>query len=72
MENTLTLVFVTETGEKYNFSISDVKEDISEEEVNELMDTIVTNDVFATKKGRLMSKYSAYVTAREVTKFEIA
>lgn len=71
MEFTLTMTFLTETGEKANISISDVKEDLNSDQVVELMDALIENDVFQTKKGSLMSRYSAYITQREVTKFEV-
>lgn len=71
MNFTLTMTFLTETGEKTNISISEVREDLSKAEALELMDTIIEKDVFITKKGALVSKHSASLTQKEVTKFDI-
>lgn len=71
MEYTLTMTFSTETGEKSNISISDVKEGITNEEVIALMDSLIQNNIFENKKGALLSKHSAYVTEKAVTKFTV-
>ena len=71
MEYTLTMTFLTETGEKSNISISDVKAGITNDEVKFLMDSIIENNIFENSKGMLVSKYSAQVTERQVTKFTV-
>lgn len=35
------------------------------------MDTIITSNIFGTTKGALISKYSAQVVQREVTKWDL-
>ena len=71
MEYTLTMTFLTETGEKSNISISDVKAGITNNEVQVLMDSIIENNIFENSKGMLVSKYSSQVTERQVTKFTV-
>ena len=71
MEYTLLMTFLTETGEKSNISISDVKEGITNEEVKALMDNIIKNNIFENKKGTLVSRYSAQVTEKAVTEFTV-
>ena len=71
MEYTLTMTFLTETGEKTNISISDVKDGITNDEVQALMYSLIENNIFENKKGVLVSKYSAQVTERAVTKFTV-
>ena len=71
MEYTLTMTFLTETGEKTNMSISDVKDGITNDEVQALMDSLIENNIFDNKKGALVSKHSAQVTERSVTKFTV-
>lgn len=71
MEYTLSMTFLTETDDKYTFSVSGVKENLTEENVSALMDIILANDIFISKKGAIASKYSAKVTQRQVTSFEI-
>ena len=71
MKYTLTMTFLSETGEKSNISISDVKAGITNEEVQVLMDSLIENNIFENSKGMLVSKYSAQVTERQVTKFTV-
>ena len=71
MEYKLTMTFLTETGEKSNISISDFKAGITNEEVQVLMDSLIENNIFENSKGMLVSKYSAQVTERQVTKFTV-
>ena len=62
------MVFIAENGEKSSMSISDVKADLTRTQIFELMDAIIANDVFETKNGRLISKYSAQTTEKQVVK----
>lgn len=71
MEYTLSLVFLTETDDKFTLSISGVKENLIEENVTALMNIVLANDIFISKKGAITSKHSAKVTQRQVTAFEI-
>lgn len=72
MEYTLSMVFGTEHGLKTTLSLTDVKPDITKEQVDSLMDTIVANNVFRVASGALVSKVSAQLVSRKVNKFEIA
>lgn len=69
MEFLLTMTFLTEIGEKTSISISDVKETLTESDILALMDLIITNDIFQTTKGSLVSKSSAQLVERKITKF---
>ena len=71
MEFTLSMTFLTSTGEKTTMSVSNVKENITQDEAVTLMDAIIANDIFQTSKGNFVSKSAAQVTERKVTKFEI-
>lgn len=50
MEYTLTMTFLSETGEKSNISISDVKAGITNEEVQVLMDSLIENNILKIAK----------------------
>lgn len=69
MEFLLTMTFLTEIGEKTSISISDVKETLTESDILALMDLIISNDIFQTSKGTLVSKSSAQLVERKITKF---
>ena len=72
MEYTLAMTFLTEYGEKSTLSISGVKATLTKDQVNTLMDTIITNNIFTTNSGALVKKSGAQLTERQVTKFDVA
>lgn len=71
MDYTLSMVFITESGLKTSLSISGVKPDITKDQVDSLMNTIIEKDVFVTKSGKLATKESAHLVARNTTKFDV-
>ena len=71
MEYTLTMTFITQTGDKGTMSISDIREDITKEEAMTLMDAIISENIFTSKNGDYVSKYGAKVVQRDTTVFEI-
>ena len=71
MEYTLSMTFLTETDDKYTLSISGVRQNLNSQEVSDLMDIILENDIFISKKGAIASKYAAKVTERKITKFTV-
>ncbi|MGL5152217.1 MAG: DUF2922 domain-containing protein [Clostridium sp.] len=72
MELILTMVFFGQTGEKTNFSVSGIKQDITEAEVMTLMNLIITKNIFQTKSGDLVGKAGASLTEKVITKFNVA
>ena len=71
MEYSLQMVFLCETGEKSSITISEVKPGLTNENVISLMDTIISSNIFGTSKGALISKYSAQLVQREITKWDL-
>jgi len=71
MEYVLSMVFLTELGIKSNFSISGVKPDLTQAQVNALMDTIIAKNIFFTTTGALVKKSGANFTQKTVTKIEV-
>lgn len=71
MEYSLNMVFVTEKGSKASLTISGVKAAITKAEVDTLMDAIIAKNVFLTTTGALVSKDSAQLVAKTVTKYEV-
>lgn len=72
MEYILSLTFLTESGLKSTFTINGVKSDLTNVQVNALMDTIIAKNVFLTASGTLAKKSVAQLTERKITKYEIA
>jgi hypothetical protein len=72
MEYNLSMTFLTELGIKTTLNVSGVKPTLTKDEVNALMDTVISNNIFTTTTGALAKKSGAQVTQRQVTKFEVA
>ena len=71
MEYTLSMSFLTESGDKKSISITDAKENLNGADVSALMDLIIKSDIFETSKGSLVSKDSAQVVEKAVKKLEL-
>ena len=72
MEYILAMTFLTERGPKSTFSINGVKPGLTKDQINNLMNTIIDKNIFLTKSGALVSKDSAQITERKITKFDVA
>ena len=72
MEYILSMTFNTEGGKTTSLSISGVKNDITEAQVLSLMDLIIEKNIFEVNSVALVSKNSAKLTKRVVTKYEVA
>lgn len=71
MEYSLQLTFVNASNDKVNFTIPNVKADITQEEVSAAMDAIIAQNIFYSVGGDFTSKYSAQLVQRQVTKWEL-
>ena len=72
MEYTLAMTFLTAAGLKTTLSVSGVKATLTKDEVNALMDTVISKNIFKTNSGDLVKKSGAQLTQRQVTKYEVA
>lgn len=70
MEYILTLTFMTENGKESSITINGVKPDVTSEQANALMDTIISNNIFNTKSGAFTKKVEARLTERKVTTYK--
>jgi len=66
----LSMKFVTTNDDITTLTINEVREDISDEEVNSLMDEIITQNVFYSTGGSLVKKKGAKII--DVTEAEVA
>ncbi|AWK50012.1 DUF2922 domain-containing protein [Clostridium beijerinckii] len=72
MEYILAMTFITEYGLKSTININGVKPTLTQADANALMDTIIAKNVFAVESGAFISKDTAKLTERKVTKYEVA
>lgn len=71
IEKSLVMSFKNELERKVNITVKDVKEDLDNTAVNNLMDLIVSKGIFETSGGALVEKVEAEVVTKEVTDIEI-
>jgi len=70
MDKSLTLTFLTENGDKSTLTIVGIKDNLSDEEILSLMDTIIERKVFLSKNGLFIDSYSAKITTKETQKID--
>ena len=71
MEYTLNMVFLTAGGKKTTFSVSNANGTVTKAQINALMDGIIAKNIFTTSSGDLLSKDSASLVAKTVTKIDM-
>ncbi len=60
----LSMVFETETGESSTFTVTGVKGDLTQTQVEEIAQSIVTNAVFSNSKGDFVKLTSAKIVGK--------
>lgn len=63
--NTLTMTFLNKDNKKYSLRVPKVRTDITDLEVEELMDLIITKNLFFTDLKELVSSVSASINREE-------
>ena len=66
MEKNLEMFFMNAAGKTSRISVADPKEDLTQEQVQTAMDTIVSNNVFDTPGGDLIRAVSARIVSRDI------
>ncbi len=71
IDRILVMGFKNELGKRVNLTIREVRDDLTNTEVNDLMDLIIEKDVFITSGGALSEKVKAEVITKEITEMEL-
>lgn len=71
MEYTLSMVFNTSLGKKVTFSINGVKSTLTEAQALAVMNDILAKNIFTTSAGDFISKDSASIIEKKVTKLTV-
>lgn len=61
MARVLVMTFKNESGQNVNVRLNYPRENLTSEEVDAVMDTIVAKNIFATTGGDLVEKVGAYI-----------
>ena len=67
IERVLNMKFIDADGGNFNLSIKDVKDAVEDIVISAAMDNIITNNIFVSKGGELVSKSEAQVIVKETT-----
>lgn len=70
-DKTLVMNFLNEQGKKVSVRVDSVKEDVTQAQITDLMNTIIAKNIFKTNGGDMKSRDSAQLTERNVTNFEV-
>ncbi|WP_300383997.1 DUF2922 domain-containing protein [Clostridium sp.] len=71
LERTATLSFKNAEGKTHNLILKDIKEDVEELDITDLMDSIISKNLIKTEKGDLIVKNAAYVVTKETNEVEL-
>lgn len=71
-EKYLVMSFKNEGGSTSKITLKNIKEDASEEEVQNLMDSILTSNIFISKGGDLVSKVKGEIVEKTTESFEMS
>ncbi|KEZ88362.1 hypothetical protein IO99_02860 [Clostridium sulfidigenes] len=71
MEKKLVMTFKDETENKFNLTVNSVKDSISPTEINNIMDYIISTEIFKSKNGKLVSKTSAITVDTNTTEHPV-
>lgn len=71
MSKLLVMNFITNKGKKMNIKVKDVKPDIEEKTVSEVMNAIINKNVFLSSTGKPVEIASAQVVETTVTELDV-
>lgn len=66
MSETLQMIFSNADGRNTTISIADPEADLTALEVESVMDSVITRNIFLTTGGNIISKVRAQIVARTV------
>jgi hypothetical protein len=65
------MTLLNEMGSRASLTLPAVRDYLIELEVSEAMGSIISNNIFTSSGGDLVTKYSAQITERTVTALEV-
>lgn len=71
MSKTLVMTFLTQEGKTVSLSVKDPKDNLTKEQINAAMDTIITSNILFTDSGDLIKKDSANIVDRNVNEIAL-
>jgi hypothetical protein len=72
MEYSLNMEFLTSGSKKVTFTVSGVKDNLTDAEANTLMDAIIAQNIFTTTSGDLVKKSAAHIVSKQSKEIKMA
>ena len=67
----LVMTFKTTAGNKISLTVADPRSDVTEQEIKDAMEVIVTNNVFAPNGAELVEALEARVVKTDTTDYDL-
>lgn len=71
MERKLVMSFKDVQGAKFNLIVDSVKDEVTTEEINAIMDAVLETGAVISKNGALVEKINAVIVDTTETKFDL-
>ncbi|WP_368490063.1 DUF2922 domain-containing protein [Clostridium sp. BJN0013] len=71
MSRALVMSFLTEEGKKTSIRVSNVKDNLTDQEVKTAMEIIIAKNIFTSKNGDLQAIDSAHILESSTTELEV-
>lgn len=71
MAKSLVMTFTNAGGKKVNYTLNNIKDGITNEEVSTVMNTILSKNIFTTNNGDLKTIDSAAITDKNITQLSV-
>jgi hypothetical protein len=72
LANRLEMVFQNEAGRRSTISVYNVRDDVTEVDVQAAMDAIVSKNIFTTSGGDISAIESARIISTEITEIQVS
>lgn len=70
-DKSLVMNFLNEQGKKVSLRVDCVKDDLTQTQISDLMNVIISKNIFKTNGGDIKTRDSAQMTEKNVTNFEV-
>lgn len=71
MERKLVMSFKDQAGSKFNLIVNSVKDEVTAEEINGIMDAVLETGAIVSKNGALIEKFTAVIVDTTETDFDV-
>ena len=71
MERKLVMSFKDQVGSKFNLIVNSVKDEVTEVEIEVIMDSVLTTGAVISKNGALIEKLGAVIVETTETEYDV-